>query len=402
MKKIILFLILGIGIIFIANINSAYAMGSDQSYNPNLPNYVPPPATPPSKTSGTPTTTTTPAAKGVKNNPNDFLKQFSMLDQVQNAISTAGPAISQNLANISGQLFAYLAVISLILWSIQNLMFGDKGIKEFFLYFFFLMVVRGLLAAYNFFFVQGVANFFAKLGQTATGSQGSPMAEFGTVVQQVYMDIGNIMSGGKGGWLGFLWTLKSAVSMTGITVVLDQILLLVIACVVFGTIILIQVYVAIALITGYIFVPFMIFKPLEFLWNGWLKFLITSCLSYFLMYIIIGLMGGVLNAIASSAGYTGGSIVNNVAGTVMSVVVSPSNPASILGFLFVLAIFAYLFLKIPAIAGEIVSGMPNMSFSGVTSVVIGAASVMLAGGRIAGMAVKTGAQVMNKAKGNKE
>lgn len=113
-------------------------------------------------------------------------------------------------------------------------------------------------------------------------------------------------------------------------------------------------------------------------------------------------MGGVLNAIASSAGYTGGSIVNNVAGTVMSVVVSPSNPASILGFLFVLAIFAYLFLKIPAIAGEIVSGMPNMSFSGVTSVVIGAASVMLAGGRIAGMAVKTGAQVMNKAKGNKE
>ena len=71
----------------------------------------------------------------------------------------------------------------------------------------------------------------------------------------------------------------------------------------------------------------------------------------------------------------------------------------VMGLLLILGIFAYLFLKIPAIAGEIVSGMPNMSFSGVTSVVIGAASVMLAGGRIAGMAAKTGAQIMNKAKG---
>ncbi|MHB1679233.1 MAG: type IV secretion system protein [bacterium] len=209
----------------------------------------------------------------------------------------------------------------------------------------------------------------------------------------MYMDIGNIMSGGKGGFFGFIWTLKSAVSMTGITVVLYQIILLVIACVVFGTIILIQVYIAIALITGYIFVPFMIFKPLEFLWNGWLKFLIVSCLSYFLMYIVIGLMGGVLNAVASSAGYAKGSVVNNVAGTIMSVVVSPSNPAAILGFLFVLAIFAYLFLKIPSIAGEIVSGMPNISFSGAASVIIGAASIALAGRRIAGTAAKTAGQV---------
>jgi hypothetical protein len=146
----------------------------------------------------------------------------------------------------------------------------------------------------------------------------------------------------------------------------------------------------------------MIFKPLEFLWNGWLKFLIVSCLSYFLMYIIIGLMGGVLNAVASSAGYTGGSPVNNAIGTVLAVTVSPSNPASILGFLFVLAIFAYLFLKIPSIAGEIVSGMPNISFSGAASVIIGAASIALAGGRVAGTVAKTAGQVAKAAgKGGK-
>jgi len=124
----------------------------------------------------------------------------------------------------------------------------------------------------------------------------------------------------------------------------------------------------------------MIFKPLEFLWNGWLKFLITSALSYFLIFAISALLGDTVTQLVT---YNGANM----------------SSGEVMGLLLILGIFAYLFLKIPAIAGEIVSGMPNMSFSGVTSVVIGAASVMLAGGRIAGMAAKTGAQIMNKAKG---
>jgi len=339
-------------------------------------------------------------AKGIKAHPHDFLRQFSIIYNTQNAIATAGPQIAQNLANISGQLFDYLAVISLVVWTIQNLLFGDKGIKEFFIFFLFLAFARGLLAAYNFFFVQGVANFFANLGQIATGSNGNPMQEFAIVFQQVYMDIGKIMSGGHTGWIGFLFSLKSAVSGTAITVILDQILLLIIAAVVFGTIVLVQVYIALALITGYIFVPFMIFKPLEFLWNGWLKFLIVSCLSYFLIYVVVGLMGSTLNSIALNAGYHGG-VFGKVFGTVLALTISPSNPAAVVGFLFLLAIFAYIVLKIPAIAGEIVSGMPNISFSGVTAIITGVASAALTAGTAGAGGVahvaKTAAQVAKAA-----
>ncbi len=299
-----------------------------------------------------------------------FTKDFGLMYQMQNSIAKAGPLVASNLANISGQLFAYLAVISLILWSIQNLMFGDKGVKEFFLYFFFLMIVRGLLAGYNFFFEEGVVQFFASLGALVGGTT-SPMGTFGNVFQIIYIDIGRMDVQGGGLLAPLLYLL---------TVTIDQIFLIAMGLVVLGTIVLVQVYIAIALITGYIFVPFMIFKPLEFLWNGWLKFLITSALSYFLIFAISALLGDTVTQLVT---YNGANM----------------SSGEVMGLLLILGIFAYLFLKIPAIAGEIVSGMPNMSFSGVTSVVIGAASVMLAGGRIASMAAKTGSQIMNKAKG---
>ncbi len=372
MKKLILLLFLGI--IFTAA--SAYAMGSPQSTNPNEPNYVPPPTSAASGTAaaGAESTPSTTAGKG-------FITQFKQVYSMGNAIAAAGPKLAGRLANVSGKLFAYLAVISLILWSIQNLMFGDKGVKEFFLYFFFLMVVKGLLAEYNFFFVQGVANFFADLGRIVAGtSLGTPMQRFGTLAQNIYIDMLKINVGSAASLNPI--TMASTAIANNLTFLFATLLIIVLALIILGTITLIQIYVAIALIVGYIFVPFMIFKPLEFLWNGWLKFLITSCLSYFLIYLMTALMQSTINSLADS-----------------TLSFSGAGWSTIWGFMFLLAIFAYLFLKIPSIAGEIVSGMPNMSFSGVTSVVIGAASVMLAGGRIAGTALKTGAQIMNKAKG---
>jgi hypothetical protein len=382
MKKLILFLL----ILSVFSTCKAYAMGSPQDTNPNAPNYYPPPKptaapTSPKTTTTTTTTSTCTNVKGcgpapaktaafTKSTGAGFTKDFGLMYQMQNSIAKAGPQVASNLANISGQLFAYLAVISLILWSIQNLMFGDKGVKEFFLYFFFLMIVRGLLAGYNFFFEEGVVQFFASLGALVGGTT-SPMGTFGNVFQIIYIDIGRMDVQGGGLLAPLLYLL---------TVTIDQIFLIAMGLVVLGTIVLVQVYIAIALITGYIFVPFMIFKPLEFLWNGWLKFLITSALSYFLIFAISALLGDTVTQLVT---YNGANM----------------SSGEVMGLLLILGIFAYLFLKIPAIAGEIVSGMPNMSFSGVTSVVIGAASVMLAGGRIAGMAAKTGSQIMNKAKG---
>ena len=312
-----------------------------------------------------------------------FITEFKQVYSMGNAIAAAGPKLAARLADVSGKLFAYLAVISLIMWSIQNLMFGDKGVKEFFLYFLFLMVVKGLLAEYNFFFVQGVANFFADLGKIVAGtSSGSPMERFGTLAQNIYIDMIKIDAGSVLSLNPI--TMASTAIANNLTFLFATLLIIVLALVILGTITLIQIYVAIALIVGYIFVPFMIFKPLEFLWNGWLKFLITSCLSYFLIYLVTALMQSTINSLANS-----------------TLSFSGASWSTIWGFMFLLAIFAYLFLKIPSIAGEIVSGMPNMSFSGIVNIAIAGAAMIMSGGSAAGKIAKTGKEIMEKAKGTK-
>jgi hypothetical protein len=318
----------------------------------------------------------------------NFSNVYQNVYLLGSAIDQAGPKIAANLTDASGRLFFLLAVISLILWSIQNLMFGDKGVKEFMLYFFFLMVVRGLLAAYNFFFVGGVAVFFKDLGQMAAGTHSGPMAYFGILFLHVYADIikaslnpGTMVVGGLLNLVG-LGEVAAALIFFLVTIIL-----LILALIVLGTIVLIHAYIAIALITGYILVPFMIFKPLEFLWNGWLKFLITACLSYFLLYVVLALAMGSLDAVASSSALNA----------------SPATLGSVLAILFLLAIFSYLIMKVPSIAGEIVSGMPNMSFSGVVGVAMTIASVaMMGGGGALKTVTKTADAIRSAAKGGKK
>lgn len=363
MKKLILLLFLGIILIS----NSVFAMGSPQSTNPNGPNYVPPAGS--SHAAASART----ASAGV-----NFYGVYRNVYLLGSAIDQAGPKIAANLTGVSSQLFTYLAVISLILFAVKELMFGDKGLKEFMIFFLFLAFARGLLAAYQLFFVQGVAVFFADLGRIAAGTNQGPMIYFGELFGRVYKDIieASLNPGSLVGGV-ILDILGIGEIATALIFFLVTLIMLILALVVLGTIVLIHAYIAIALISGYIIVPFMIFKPLEFLWNGWLKFLITACFSYFLLYVVMALAGASLDAVASSSALNA----------------SPATLGSVLAILFLIAIFAYLILKVPSIAGEIVSGMPNISFSGVVGVAMSVASVAALGG---GGGLKVAAKTLNE------
>ena len=370
MKKLILFLLLGFAVFGLSV--KAFA------WNPAALKDTVSSLSTPAPAGNTTTATARKTPKG-----QNFAGIYRKVYLLGGAIDQAGPKIAANLTDASGQLFFYLAVISLILWSIQNLMFGDKGIKEFMLYFFFLMVVRGLLAGYNFFFVGGVAVFFRDLGQMAAGTHDSVMAYYGLLVLDVYKYI--IEASANSGTLvsGILLSMTGVgEAITALIFFFVTLVLLILGLIVLGTVVLVHAYIAIALISGYILVPFMIFKPLEFLWNGWLKFLITACLSYFLLYVVMALEKGTLSAVASSSALNA----------------SPATLGSVLAILFLIAIFAYLIMKVPSIAGEIVSGMPNMSFSGVVGVAMTVASVAMGGPAT----VMKGAQaIRNLAKGKR-
>ena len=300
-------------------------------------------------------------AATVGNNFNKYTN--TLIGNAEQAIMTAGPTLAAKLVGVSGQIFNYLAVIAVVLFAVKEILFGDKGIKEFMIFFLFLIFAKGLLMAYNLFFYQGVYGFFNGLGQKVSGGN-SPMAAFDTLFQTFYGAIvGMNAANNQVPWWNVFGKASTDIGFA-LTVIVGQIMLLIEALVILGTVVLVQVYVVIALLTGYIFVPFMIIKPLEFLWNGWLKFLITACFSWFLIYLVTGLLNATV------------LILNND-------IKGGLTPGEMISFLLIMGIFAYIYLKIPSVAGEIVSGMPNMSFSGVVSVAIGAAAVMIGAGRIA-------------------
>ncbi|MCL4496530.1 MAG: type IV secretion system protein [Deltaproteobacteria bacterium] len=304
------------------------------------------------------------AASAKINNVTNKTLGFNKLNSIEHNLLKAGPAEAASLTNISGQLFAYLAVISLMVWIIQNLLFGDKGIKEFMLFAFLIMFVRGMLAGYNLFFV-GTVNMFYSLGQRVGGVT-DPMSLF----VNVFYDFYNILL--KQFALvstGSIWNFFSIVP--SVILYFAGIIVLIIAfLLVAGTIFIIEAYIVVALVSGYIFVPFMIFKPLEFLWNGWLKFLLTSAISYFLVFVVLKMFSLFMNntllnyihALNAKASYNLYSIINELIYT------------------FILLMFGYLVTKIPSIAGEIVSGMPNMSITAVIAPVINSFNKISGGG----------------------
>ncbi|RZD18989.1 MAG: hypothetical protein EVG15_02485 [Candidatus Acididesulfobacter diazotrophicus] len=331
---------------------------------------------------GTPTGAA-PAPAPTVNNVTGGNIAFNKLNSIEHNLLKAGPQEAASLTNISGQLFAYLAVIAMVLWSIQNLLFGDKGIKEFMIFIFFIIFVRGMLEAYNLFFT-GTVSMFYSLGQTVAGVT-DPMSLF----QNIFYDFYNILSSqfalvSTGSIFNFFSILPSV-----ILYFIGIIILLIAFFLVAGTIFVVEAYIVIALVTGYIFVPFMIFKPLEFLWNGWLKFLLTSAISYFLIFVVLKMFSLFMNntllnyiqAINVKANYSIQAIINELIYT------------------FILLVFGWLVTKIPGIAGEIVSGMPNMSVTAVIAPIITSVKNISTGGVKMGGAAKTA--VVERAKGGK-
>ncbi|MHB1645619.1 MAG: type IV secretion system protein [bacterium] len=378
MKKLSLILILFISLALTLPISKAFALGNGTG---NL-GATPAQLAAITAAAGAPTAPA-PTAPTVSNLTNSNAA-FNVFNKIQNGLLKTGPTLASSITNISGTLFSYLAVIALILWAIQNLLFGDKGIKEFMLFAFFIVFARGLLAAYNLFFVNGVVYFFYSIGQQVAGVT-DPM----TLVQNIFYDFYSTITAQLQQQGSFsIWAFG-----TGITIVICYfagiIILLASFFLIAGTILVVQLYIVTALVAGYIFVPFMIFKPLEFLWNGWLKFLLVSAISYFLIFIILKIFNlfmlntllTYVKSLNSTKNYNIESIINEVTYT------------------FILLVFGWFVTKIPAIAGEIVSGMPNMSVTAVIAPIITQVKNISTGGVKMGGAAKT--SVIERAKGGR-
>ena len=288
---------------------------------------------------------------------------YGMLGSIQTAILTAGPKLAGRLHNISGEIFGILTVLAFI-WLMMPMWFKGFDWGAIVMFWVKVLIIYGMLREYNYFWNEGIVGFFIYLTKTVTGGT-NPLGVITTNFVQVLNDI-QVQNGG--GWLTKITgVLNGRMFILGIEDIMVGISFLVSI----GTIFLVEIYIVIALVTGYIFIPFAVIKQGEFLFNGWLKFLVSSAFSFFLVSLVLTLFSTILPQIPAHYAGWKSSIVNELLWTGM------------------LAMFAYIIMKIPSLAGEIIAGTPNISVGGAVAGAVGAISVMTGLGR-AGAAAAPG------------
>lgn len=138
---------------------------------------------------------------------------------------------------------------------------------------------------------------------------------------------------------GFGWLAK----------LLTFVVLLGCAVIAMGSFVLAQAMVAIACGVGPIFYCWGVWKPTEFLFNGWLRFTIIAGLQKMMVMVMAGLVGSVVDQMVTLSKYLNNDVADIVAYS---------------GMLLVGAISAFLMWKAPSMATQMVSGSGGLSLSG--------------------------------------
>lgn len=298
---------------------------------------------------------------------------ISVVTDLNKAIIKAGPMLAAKAAPIGGQLFMYLAVIALFAWTVKNFIFGNATMGDFMMFFLKILVVLTMLKLYNLIFVNIIVGLFIHAGYTISG-HATPVASFNNIVTQMLTITNEYWNGHIG---GSLWnTLIHAASVLPATLLTSAvvIMLLIEYLVLVGTIVLVNVYIVLALILGYLFVPMLLWDKTEQFFNGWLKFLLTSAFSMTMIMVVTSLFSSIFSIILSnySSAASSGAFINMATGVM------------------VLGIMAYIMHKIPTLAAEIMSGTPNISAGAAIAMAVGVGSSVMAITRLSSSAAQTG------------
>lgn len=288
---------------------------------------------------------------------------YWIFGEIQKDIIAAGPKVAGKMNNISGQIFGILTLIAFF-WLMMPMWFKGLDWSAIVMFWVKVLMLYGMLKWYNYFFNDGIIGFFVYLSAHVAGNNGNLLTTITTSYIEVLNDMQNLIGGGW--WPKLLGLLNGKDFLVGI----DEIITLISLIVAIGTVYLIEIYIVIALVTGYLFIPFAVIKQGEFLFNGWLKFIVSAGFSYFLISLVLQIFSAVMLSLPTDYQNFAGSMVNTVV------------------WAGVLAMFSYIIMKIPGLAAEIISGTPNISVGGAAAAAVGAVSIMSGVGRVAGGAGK--------------
>lgn len=201
-----------------------------------------------------------------------------------------------------------------------------------------------------------------------TGAAPILKAVAAVVAQPRAIEATNVMGEGVLGWLGTLAASGASWVMGAIAKVAAAFFLILAGVVMVAHIILGFVSVQLVLALAPVAVPFLMFRPMEWLFNGWLKFLLGACMLKIVLAFLLAVAAGLLSAMSelSQQMYQDAWKVTAMETLYTDIL--------LMGMMLVFALLATLLVSMaPRIADGLLAGAGGMGFSGLRAITHGAA-----------------------------
>ncbi len=128
-------------------------------------------------------------------------------------------------------------------------------------------------------------------------------------------------------------------------------------CVYLATLITSQVSAVIALILAPLFVPFIMFQPASFMWEGWLRFLLGAGMMKIVGLVMLKVTDVIMASLAGLSAKASAAATGALAAATVDMVLYA-------GMILLAGLSAYLMAQVPSIATGLVSGGSGAGFSG--------------------------------------
>ena len=327
-------------------------------------------------------TTAQPATPPIPQRTTDALIAFSQIgDSIQTGLDNlrGSGAAAGGVMGLGMMLFGFFFVVNTV-WALMKGMITGSGLSGFFADFVPDMIAAGIVLV---FLTQDIGKAIESaingLASTITGNLVSNLSSLiNEAAAQALQTISNIwnapsVSSANSSMWATLTTMPLilyAIIAKGIAILF----LLVAFCFYLGILVMSQVSVSIALILAPVFIPFLMFKPAGFLFDGWLRFFLGAGMMKvvgLLMLMITSVMMGVLETISISA------IASNTGvGDAFSIDVVVYGSMILLSTL-----SAIMMASVPSIAAGLISGAGSgAGFGGFSSLIRSPSNQMITGG----------------------
>jgi len=316
----------------------------------------------------------------------------AMVGKIAGSVDSALSSITSNgaLSAMGTELTAFFLVLMLVWTSVKNMAAG-KGFGELIGEWVPIFVSFGLVYAM---LDKDVGNLIIKtIGKIGTIIGGQDLTDLGSAIKSTFTQFmsaiqkvagmaGTASNKASSGFMDAIasFAASSSAIIFGLIVRAITAFVLIFALVIsLGHIIVGTITLKLALALAPVMVPFLMFRPLSWIFESWLKFLISACM----LRLVVGFLLSISNAIMGNTASLAQQISSEAS---MTAVDSMHADILLYGMVLVYSLISTLLLmQAPSIANGLMSGGGGMGFGGIKGLT--QSPMGKAGGAVAGRGV---------------